>query len=240
MPGRGHVVKHRIQSEKPTRSGLRTRAATTPPASRPNPDREERTVGHKPDRRSSVRQLVAEVERLHDELAAARTRMAELEARAETDPLLDIRNRRSFERELERSLAYVKRYGTSASLVFLDLDHFKAVNDRHGHAAGDAILRAVAAALLRQVRASDVVARLGGDEFGILLWNLEPQDAAAKATALETAVAATSVAYGSEMLSVGASAGVAALGPLDRVEDALIMADRAMYARKARRNRIPS
>ena len=117
--------------------------------------------------------LAAEVERLERELAAARSQMAALEARADVDPLTDVLNRRGFERELKRSLAYVKRYGPSAALLYLDLDGFKAVNDRHGHAAGDAVLKAVAMVLSRHVRASDVVARLGGDEFAVLLWNID-------------------------------------------------------------------
>src|ERR1044071_4961864 len=75
--------------------------------------------------------LMAEVERLRREIAVARARIGELEARADIDPLLDILNRRGFERELKRALAYVKRYGTQASLMFIDLDGFKAVNDRH-------------------------------------------------------------------------------------------------------------
>ncbi len=79
--------------------------------------------------------------------------------------------------------AYVKRYGTSAALIYLDLDGFKRINDRHGHAAGDAVLKAVAMVLDRHVRASDLVARLGGDEFALLLWNCAEADAHAKAQA---------------------------------------------------------
>src|SRR5687767_9429642 len=116
--------------------------------------------------------LAVEVERLRTQLAAAQARIAELEAKADTDALLDIPNRRGFERELRRSLAYVRRYSASAALIYLDLDQFKPVNDRHGHAAGDRVLQAVAVALRRSVRESDVVARLGGDEFGVLLWNI--------------------------------------------------------------------
>ena len=125
--------------------------------------------------------LAAEVDALAAQLEASRARITELEARIDIDPLTDILNRRGFERELKRSLAYVKRYGTSAALIYLDLDGFKPVNDRHGHAAGDAVLKAVAAALVRSVRASDVVARIGGDEFAVLLWNVTGPAAAAKA-----------------------------------------------------------
>src|SRR6476619_2591062 len=88
--------------------------------------------------------LLAEVERLRREIAVARARVGELEARADIDPLLDILNRRGFERELKRALSHVKRYGTQAALMFVDLDGFKGINDRYGHAAGDVLLKAVA------------------------------------------------------------------------------------------------
>ena len=113
--------------------------------------------------------LAAEVDALAAQLQDSRARILDLEARVDVDPLTDVLNRRGFERELKRSLAYVKRYGTSAALIYIDLDGFKPVNDRHGHGAGDAVLKAIAAALLRNVRASDVVARIGGDEFAVLL-----------------------------------------------------------------------
>jgi diguanylate cyclase (GGDEF)-like protein len=179
--------------------------------------------------------LRAEIERLKGELAGARARIAELELRADVDPLLDIPNRRGFERELTRSLAYVQRYGTAAALVYIDLDGFKAVNDRHGHTAGDALLKAVAGELTAHVRASDVVARLGGDEFGVLMWNVAAPQAAVRAQDLETRIARLRLAQGAAQLSVGASAGVAALrADLDAA--ALIdAADKAMYTRKKER-----
>jgi len=184
--------------------------------------------------------LAAEVERLAAELAAARARVADLESRIDVDPLTEILNRRGFERELKRSLAYVKRYGAGAALIYIDLDDFKPVNDRHGHVAGDAVLKAVAATLLRHVRASDVVARIGGDEFVVLLWNAGEEAAAAKASALEAAVYATPVRWGASTLVVGAAAGVAMVGPLDTPADVIARADAAMYARKAARQRLTS
>jgi diguanylate cyclase (GGDEF)-like protein len=186
---------------------------------------------------SAVMQLAAEVDRLQTELAATRAKVAELEARADVDPLLDIFNRRGFERELKRALAYVTRYGTQAALVYLDLDGFKPVNDTHGHAAGDAVLQAVAAALTRGVRASDTVARLGGDEFAVLLWSLGEAHAAAKAAALEELIGATTISWNGAVLSVGASAGYALISPRDEAAEVLARADHAMYSRKAERKR---
>ena len=179
--------------------------------------------------------LAAEVDRLAAELAASRARIDELESRIDTDPLTETLNRRGFERELRRSLAYVKRYGVSAALIYLDLDEFKAVNDRYGHSAGDAVLKTVAAALIRNIRSSDIVARIGGDEFVALIWNVNEAEAAAKATALETAVGTTAVRFGGARISVGASAGAAVLTALDTPARALERADAAMYACKIMR-----
>src|SRR6478752_5594566 len=85
------------------------------------------------------------------------------------------------ERELKRALSHVKRYGTQAALMFVDLDGFKGINDRYGHAAGDVLLKAVARELIGHVRASDIVGRIGGDEFGVLIWRLEGPQATKKA-----------------------------------------------------------
>ncbi len=170
--------------------------------------------------------LLAEIERLKRELLRAEGKIAELEARADVDPLLDILNRRGFERELNRSLSYIGRYGAAAALVYLDLDGFKAVNDRDGHAAGDALLKRVARALTAHVRASDVVGRLGGDEFAVLLWNASEAQAQAKARNLEDATAAA---------GIGASAGIAMLAATANPSQAIAAADAAMYARKKER-----
>ena len=179
--------------------------------------------------------LLAEIERLKSELIQAEQKVSELELRADVDPLLDILNRRGFERELKRSLAYLQRYQGEAALLFIDLDGFKAVNDQHGHAAGDALLKAVARELTGHVRASDVVARLGGDEFGVLLWNLGSPLAAAKARELEKLIETISVAHGAARLAVGASAGLVPLAVGATPEQMIDAADGAMYARKRER-----
>jgi len=179
--------------------------------------------------------LLAELQRLEGELAAARTKVKELEATADVDAVTGIFNRRGFDRELARSLSYVKRYGTRAALFYIDLDGFKPVNDRYGHAAGDAVLKAVAQLLSMSVRASDTVARLGGDEFGLILWNLGEGDAASKAWALEATITEAAIEWDGQPLGVGASIGFAMIGADDEVATVMARADQAMYARKAQR-----
>lgn len=179
--------------------------------------------------------LLTEIERLKADIARARRTIAELEARADTDPLLNIFNRRSFVRELNRSLAYVQRYGNKAALLFIDLDCFKKVNDQHGHAAGDALLKAVARELIAHVRASDVVARLGGDEFGVVLWNASEAHAAAKARELEKIVEQINLPFGETRLKAGASAGFVPLAAEATAAQLLDAADKEMYARKKER-----
>ena len=185
---------------------------------------------------SLVMQLSAEVERLEAELAAARAEAEALAARAEQDPLTGLANRRGFERELARTLSYVQRYTATAALFYLDLDGFKAINDRRGHAAGDAVLKAVAATLVTHVRASDRVARLGGDEFALTLWNISLDDAEHKARAIEAMVAALPEGQnGSGQSELGASVGVTMLSGDDTPAVAEARADRAMYVRKTAR-----
>ncbi len=176
---------------------------------------------------------------LRSKLKAALLRISELEAAADTDFLLGIPNRRGFERELARAIAYMKRYRASGALIVLDVDRLKPINDSFGHAAGDEVLKAIVAALTRQVRASDVVGRLGGDEFALLLWNLSETDAKAKAAALEQAIDELSFVFRGQHVTAGASAGVALLGPHSAAGRALEEADAAMYVRKAHRRHEP-
>jgi len=172
---------------------------------------------------------------LKEELARARARVAELESRVDEDPLTGLLNRRGFERALDRALAYVRRYGATAALLFLDLDGFKTVNDRHGHAAGDWALGRVARLILGHVRASDVVARIGGDEIVALLWNLRADQAEAKARVLEDLIAASPFEQNGKRLTLGLSAGFTMLASGDSAAAALARADAAMYARKRER-----
>jgi len=177
----------------------------------------------------------AEIRRLKTELAQALARIDQLQASADTDFLLEIPNRRGFERELNRAIAYIKRYRASGALVVLDVDRLKPINDEFGHAAGDQVLKAIVAVLLRNVRSSDEIGRLGGDEFALLLWNMSETDARAKALSLEQAIDGLSFTFRGRSVTAGASAGVAILGPHAEAGRALEQADTAMYLRKAQR-----
>jgi len=110
--------------------------------------------------------LVAENERLTLELNRLRLELLDLEHKADTDPLVSVYNRRAFMREVGRAKSVESRYGILSCVIFFDLNNFKTVNDRFGHAIGDELLRKVGTVLTQGVRSCDLVARLGGDEFG--------------------------------------------------------------------------
>ncbi|HSD76240.1 MAG TPA: GGDEF domain-containing protein, partial [Solirubrobacteraceae bacterium] len=150
---------------------------------------------------------------------------------ADHDPLTRLGNRRAFTRALSQEAYRAARYGRPFALVLMDLDDFKALNDRHGHAAGDAALVAVAAVLRRALRRTDAAFRLGGDEFALLLEGSGAEQARATTARIATALRALDVAAPE---TIGASFGIAVHGddPVDP-ETLLSAADRALYAAKA-------
>jgi diguanylate cyclase (GGDEF)-like protein/PAS domain S-box-containing protein len=151
---------------------------------------------------------------------------------ATTDGLTGLVNHRSFHDALRAEATRCTRYGHPLSVVLLDLDGFKGVNDRHGHQAGDELLVAVARGLEQMTRATEVVARLGGDEFAILLPETTAEGAAATAERVRGAVAALpgDVGHG-----VTVSAGIADLAQAGGTEDLMRAADRALYRAKGLR-----
>lgn len=176
--------------------------------------------------------LLSEIRRLHAESDRLRGRIQELEDLADTDAFLPIFNRRAFERELQREVALADRHRTPLSVVFIDLNGFKQVNDRFSHAAGDAVLRNVADILTHSVRDTDVVGRLGGDEFGVILHRSNYDDAALKAQRLAEAIAGQPIIFEGHHCQVGAAAGVCAWRKGESAEEILARADAAMYADK--------
>jgi diguanylate cyclase (GGDEF)-like protein/PAS domain S-box-containing protein len=168
-----------------------------------------------------------------------RKRMEErLRHLADHDHLTGLRNRRLFEHDLRLQVARAQRYGERAAVMVVDLDDFKAINDVHGHKVGDDALKAVARALTRRLRETDVVARLGGDEFAVLLPHADDEGTALVADGLERVIAACGVDAGDAVVHPSGSVGVAMIdGRTLSAEQALMDADRAMYAAKRARAR---
>ena len=165
----------------------------------------------------------------HIQDVSERHRLEErLRALADRDDLTGLLNRRRFEEELDRQIARCGRTGEPAVLAVIDLDRFKQVNDTHGHAAGDDVLRAAGGAMAERVRAGDVLARLGGDEFGVILPGADAESATTAAAGIAAAVRERTAAHG-----VTASIGLTPLRADDRVAVAMRRADAAMYAVKA-------
>ena len=160
---------------------------------------------------------------------------AQLRRLATRDDLTGLSNRRMFQRALAQQIPRIARYGEEASVLVGDLDGFKAVNDTHGHHAGDALLRHVAGLLGARLRESDVLARLGGDEFAILLPRTDGAAARQVAAALEHDVASNPLVLDGVEIHARISIGVAVLDAEGRTDDALREADRAMYRVKQER-----
>jgi len=152
---------------------------------------------------------------------------------ADHDPLTGLRNRRLFEHDLKLQVARCQRYGERSAVMVVDLDAFKQINDLHGHKIGDDALKAVATALTRRLRETDLVARLGGDEFAVLLPHADEQGMAIVADGLVRVIAACSIDAGDVVVHPSGSVGVAMIDKWTvSAERVLIEADRAMYAAK--------
>ena len=182
--------------------------------------------------RNKIAFLEAEVSRLRAELREARQRVSELIELADQDPLIEIMNRRAFIRELSRVMASVERYDFEANLVYVDLNGLKAINDVHGHAAGDAVLKHVGETIAAQIRQTDAVGRLGGDEFGLLLTHTSKQFAELKMDQLAKGIGSKPLVWKNSTLTASISYGVFPLVKGQEAEDALHSADRAMYEYK--------
>ncbi|MEL7108068.1 MAG: GGDEF domain-containing protein [Pseudomonadota bacterium] len=195
-----------------------------------NPDTLPRDVS------AAVEALAGEVLRLREDRTKLREALKNAANLADRDTLCPIFNRRAFEREVTREIALAERYGTPLCLIFIDLDRFKLINDRFGHATGDKVIQHVAETLVENVRQSDIVGRLGGDEFGIVLTHAELADAQTKAQALEAIISSLTVrdAEGnkSESVQLGASCGVVLWQPGRDAAGLIAEADETMFRRK--------
>jgi diguanylate cyclase (GGDEF)-like protein len=185
--------------------------------------------------KAAIQALLGEIDDLRGEVGRLKGRLAEAEALADRDALTPLLNRRAFVRELGRIRTFAQRYGSPASLVYIDLDDLKGVNDRLGHAAGDAALKAVAERLLSQLRESDIVGRMGGDEFAVILAQADQATAEAKAAALARAIEAEPLQFGEWSAPLHISFGVCAITADAEPEALVSAADQAMFVRMRER-----
>lgn len=162
-----------------------------------------------------------------------RARQREARQLAELDPLTELVNRRGFEAHLQQAIGRVERTGQAASLMFIDLDQFKPVNDTWGHLAGDSVLWAVANLLRHGVRDSDVVARLGGDEFAVILAGCSLRHARRIAGELLVGITGQAIPWEQQRIRIGVSIGIAAIRPGMDVDGVVAAADAQCYRAKA-------
>ena len=168
--------------------------------------------------------------------------LARLEQEAMTDPLTGIGNRRAFAAEGDHILTRARRSGYPVVIGIADIDHFKKINDEHGHPVGDTVLRAVAQRMTEAARASDFVARIGGEEFGLLFPDTHADAAVGIAQRIRESVAASPIATDDgRVVRATISIGLAQMAPASELDDGLAAADCALYnAKNGGRNRVES
>lgn len=165
-----------------------------------------------------------------------------LEKLASTDSLTQLPNRHALLNLAAREFAHAKRFDRPLSLVMIDVDHFKTINDSHGHAAGDAVLEQVGQICSEALRDSDSLGRIGGEEFVLLLPDTPQQNAEQVAERMRERLAQTPIRVQDQTLHITASFGVASISPEDGSLDAILArADNAMYsAKNSGRNQVKS
>lgn len=170
------------------------------------------------------------IAQLHD--VSDRKRLEEnMRGLGDHDPLTGLRNRRLFGHDLKLQVARCRRYGEVAGLMLIDVDAFRHVNDRHGERAGDEALEAIARALTRRLRETDLIARLGADQFAVLLPHIDLDGLAVVAEGLSRVIAACGIDVGDDFVHPSASIGFTLVDEqVASAEDALLAADRAMRA----------
>ncbi len=174
------------------------------------------------------------------DLAALAVDIFELQKIAATDALTGLLTRRSFHRALAREMERAQRYRRTASLITFDIDHFKAINDTYGHAAGDAVLRSLGTVCRPILRSIDLLARHGGEEFALLLPETTERGGMDVAERLRHAIADAVIPFEDRMLKITSSFGVTVVGHTgDSTEAALDRADDALYeAKNSGRDRV--
>ncbi len=181
---------------------------------------------------TAIMTLMSEVDNMRKELEIAHRTISELEKLADLDSLLAVSNRRAFIREMTRMISYSQRYGINSSLVYLDLNDLKIINDTHGHAAGDAALAHLANVIIKNLRGSDIIGRLGGDEFGIILPKANEKIANVKAQSLINMINKSPLVWQGKKITLKVAYGIHPLMGHESADQALDKADQNMYVHK--------
>lgn len=189
-------------------------------------------VGRSPTHRHLVSRALAFANETETRIGELNARIRQLEALTQTDELTGLLNRRGFDEIIRRNLSSAARYDETGLLAYIDLDDFKAINDRCGHAVGDEVLRAVGTFLHKNIRATDYAARLGGDEFAVLFVRADHRRARERAREMLRAIDEFEIACKSHKIRIRASLGLAGYNAETRSGDLFDRADRAMYADK--------
>jgi diguanylate cyclase len=184
--------------------------------------------------RDRAERMRERVEQLEGETRQLQASLAREHANATTDPLTGIPNRLAYQQRVALEFKRWKRFGRPLCLAAWDIDNFKAINDSHGHPAGDQVIRAVAKAIAGQIRETDFAARYGGEEFVVLLVDTAPEAALAVLEKLRRSIEAMGIRIGDQLLRVTASAGVAEFRGDEDPDAVFARADAALY--RAKRN----
>lgn len=184
-------------------------------------------------RDEQLRNLRRELDALRRENRVLKIAVAELERVSERDTLTPLYNRRFFITALHQRIARVARNQECATLVYIDVNQLKSINDSHGHAAGDFALIEIANRLSRAIRSTDIAARIGGDEFGLILDQMTAEHARRQIGRFASLLAETPVEFSGREIWLSACFGVATLEGDMTEEDVLAAADQDMYRAKA-------
>lgn len=184
---------------------------------------------------SDYDRLLSEYRMLQEMFEKQKKMIGALEVDAMSDPLTGLANRRTFERELERSLSTARRYNRTHAVLLVDVNDFKSINDRLGHVAGDTVLCHIARLIRQNIRPTDIAARLGGDEFCIILNELRAiENAETRASSIAETISHTPCIGEKNTVHVSVSIGCAVFGADDEADDIMERADKSMYAGKAK------
>lgn len=236
----GHVY-WAVDEETGQRIGVARSAAGTRAPAAPN---SRAVLIRRDDTRCSIRQVVSPIINDRDEFCGqvivfqdftdARALQRQLAHAAAHDALTGLPNRSSFLRTMEELVEEVRNGGGEHQFMFIDLDHFKPVNDTGGHAAGDALLKRAAEALRNAVRQMDIVARLGGDEFAVVLKSTSEASAMLRAQSIIEAIHGLAFTWEGRPYSIGASIGLTVISAgCGAVDEIIARADAGCYAAKA-------